>query len=50
LISAEFGLDNLWLVPRQAPADPALQPTFGYLVVWTHGNGDNTDAAVAAAR
>ena len=52
LISAEFGLDQP--VAGSTPstrADPTVAANAsGYLVVWTHGNGDNTDAAVAAAR
>jgi hypothetical protein len=52
LISAEFGLDQP--VGSSTPstrAEPAVAANAsGYLVVWTHAKGTNTDAAVAAAR
>ena len=52
LISAEFGLDQPLAGPapctRAAPLIAANDS--GYLVVWTHGNGLATSAAVYAAR
>ena len=52
LISAEFGMDQPLAGPapctRAAPIIAANES--GYLVVWTHGNGSATSAAVYAAR
>jgi hypothetical protein len=52
LISAEFGMDQPLAGPapctRAAPIIAANDS--GYLVVWTHGNGTATAAAVYAAR
>lgn len=52
LISPEFALEQPVNTPspstRAAPA-VAANPS-GYLAVWTHGKGENTEAVVAAAR